>query len=270
MGGGYGVYIYKAHTTQPAFIDLRLRPGMTYSYRLTQLEVDREVLWAQTKASTLADESLTSYNSSSQSGASTASVAAAPTALPPDAVLLGLLSDNDFTDDLNTLTLVGEVRNDSNLDVGQTDITVTFYDAAGSVTGVAHGETLLDIIPPGEKSPFHISLTHPPAFASYSLRGIARPVLPRQSAQLAVVELRRFEDAAGFFHIKGVIENVGSSVAARTKVAAIIYGRDGGVINVGFTYVDPPTLAPGEQATYDVLFAYYPKYLTQQVIPFEE
>jgi hypothetical protein len=42
------------------------------------------------------------------------------------------------------------------------------------------------------------------------------------------------------------------------------------VINVGFTYVTPPTLAPGKQAAYDVIFTYYPRYLTQRVIPFEE
>ena len=85
-----------------------------------------------------------------------------------------------------------------------------------------------------------------------------------------MVEVRRFEDDAGFFHIKGVIENAGNTVAKRIKVAAVIYGRDNGVINVGFTYVNPPILAPGEQATYEVIFAYYPRYLTQQVIPFEE
>ncbi len=270
MGSGYGVYVYRARTTQPAFVDKRLRPGMTYSYRLTQLETDQEIVLAQVKANTFADDTLASNNSSGHPEVSPASIVAAPTALPPDAVLLGLVSNNNFTDDFNTLTLVGEVRNDSNLDVGQTDITVTFYNAAGTVIGTANGETLLKVIPPSQKSPFHITLTRPPGFASYSLRAIARSVPPQQSAQFSVVELKRFEDDAGFFHIKGVIENVGSSTAKRAKVAAIIYGRDGDVINVGFTYVNPPTLSPGKQAAYDVIFAYYPRYLTQQVIPFEE
>jgi hypothetical protein len=102
------------------------------------------------------------------------------------------------------------------------------------------------------------------------LRTIARPVSPQQNAQFSVIELRRFEDEAGFFHIEGTIENVGSRVAKRIKAIAVIYARDGGVINVGFTYVNPPTLAPGEQAEYDVIFAYYPRYFAQQVIPFEE
>jgi hypothetical protein len=92
----------------------------------------------------------------------------------------------------------------------------------------------------------------------------------RQSAQLDVVEVRRFEDDTGFFHIKGIIENVGSTVAKQTKIAAIIYGRDNSVINVGFAYVNPPTLAPGQQARYEIIFAYFPRYLTQQVVPFEE
>jgi len=270
MGSGYGVYIYKASTTQPAYVDQQLRPGMTYNYRVASLVGNNEIIMGQVRTHTFAQATLVDNANGDPPRGTAASIAAAPTALPPNAVLLGLLSNNNFTDDFNTLTLVGEVRNDSPLDVGQTEIDVTFYDSAGSVIGTATGQTVLEVIPPGEKSPFHITLTRPAGFASYSLRAVALPVPPKQTAQLSVVELRRFEDEAGFFHIKGTIENVGSRVAKRTKVAAVIYGRDGGVINVGFTYVNPPNLAPGEQATYDVTFAYYPKYLTQQVIPFEE
>lgn len=270
MGSGFGVYVYKARTTQPTFIDTLLRPGTTYSYRLTHLQAEQEVVLAQVKTSTFANNTLAQIDSAGEPQASAASVVAAPTALPSDAVLLGLVSDNNFTDEFNTLTIVGEVRNDSNLDVGQTDITVTFYNAAGTVIGTASGQTLLETIPPGEKSPFLINLTRPPGLATYSLRAVARPVTPNQGAQLSVVEVKRFEDEAGFFHIKGQIENVGNVVAKRTKVAAVIYGRYSNVINVGFTYVTPPNLAPGERATYDVIFAYYPRYLTQQVIPFEE
>ena len=41
-------------------------------------------------------------------------------------------------------------------------------------------------------------------------------------------------------------------------------------VNVGFTYLNPPTLAPGERASYEVIFTYFPKYVSQKVIPFEE
>ncbi|MCB0167353.1 MAG: FxLYD domain-containing protein [Anaerolineae bacterium] len=270
MGTGYGVYIYKADVNEPSFIDSLLRPSFSYHYRVTRLAKDTpETILAQVNASTFPTSELLGDFARSRE-ATTNTVIAAPTALPADAVLLGLISDNDFIDEFNTLTIVGELRNDSNLDVGQTDISVTFYDAAGTLIGQANGETILKVIPRGERSPFIITLTRPTGYVSYSLRAVARPVSPRNNAQLAVVGVRRYEDEAGFLHIKGTIENVGTSTAKRTKVAAAIFGRDNSVINVAFTYVNPPTLAPGERAEYDAIFAYYPRYASQQVIAFEE
>jgi hypothetical protein len=273
MGSGYGVYLYKAKTTQPTYIDESLRPGVVYNYRITRLENKQERMLARITTMTFVNEAgITSLAAADRSSSPPAALAPtlAPTALPPDAVLLGLLSDNSFTDSFNTLTIVGEVRNDSPLDVGHTDITVTFYDAGGAAIDTARGETMLDIIPPGETSPFIITLTRPSGFASHSLRAIARPVAAQLKRQLTIAEVKRYEDEAGFLHIKGVVKNVGNRVAKRTKVAAVLYGRDGRVINVGFSYATPATLAPGEQGQYEVLFTYYPRYLTQTVIPFEE
>lgn len=270
MGSGYGVYVYRATVDEPAFVDKLLQPGRAYSYRLTQFKAGQENVLAQVEANTFEDERLANTLLSSQPEVMTASIVAAPTPLPADAVLLGLVSDSDFTDEFNTLTLVGEVRNDSNVDVGQAEVTITFYDTAGTAIGIAQGQTILEVIPAGGKSPYHITLTRPDGLTSYSLRAVARPVPPQRQAQLSVVEVRRYEDEAGFFHIRGVIENAGSTISKRTKVAAVIYGRDNGVINVGFTYVDPPTLRPGERGNYDVIFAYYPRYAGQLVIPFEE
>jgi hypothetical protein len=273
MGCGYEVYIYKASTDQPAFIDEKLRSGATYSYRLVQVAAAtrQEVVLGQISAHTFAKEKLTSATvANNQIDVSPVSIMAAPTALPPDAVLLGLISDNNFTDEFNTLTIVGEIRNDSNVTVGQTDITVTFYNAAGATIGTTNGKTMIKNLSPGESSPFIISLSHPPGLASHSLRAVARPVPAKQPAQLSVTEIRRFEDNAGFFHVKGVIKNNGATVAKRVIVASVIYNRDNNVINVGFTYSAPPTLKPGESADYDIIFAYYPRYATQTVIPFEE
>ncbi|MBN1217902.1 MAG: hypothetical protein JXM69_03150 [Anaerolineae bacterium] len=271
MGTGYGVFVYKAHTAaQPAFVDEMLRPGMTYRYRITQMAGRQETVFARVDLTTFADKVPASDTLPGQASVPTARVMAEPTALPPDAILLGLVSDHNFIDNFNTLTIVGEVRNDSSQNVGETDLTITFYDAAGVVIDMANGETLLDVIPAGETSPFLISLTRPIGLASYSLRAIARPVEPKPTAQLAVIEVRRFEDDAGFFHIKGTIQNAGNTVAKRIKTAAVIYGRDGRVINVNFAYVNPPNLAPGERASYDIIFTYYPAYFQQVVIPFEE
>ena len=243
---------------------------MTYQYRVSHMLNDQEVMLGQAQVSTFADKAATTNASTGQATTPSARVTAQPTALPPNAVLLGLVSDHNFTDNFNTLTIVGEVRNDSPTGVSHTSIAVTFYDVAGAIIDTAHGETMLESIPAGDTAPFLISLSRPAGLASYSLRAVALPTTIETKYQLSVTETRRFEDEAGFFHIKGSIKNIGSTTAKRIKVAAIIYGRDSRVINVNFAYLNPPNLAPGKQGTYDIIFTYYPAYFDQAVIPFEE
>ncbi|MFN8455795.1 MAG: FxLYD domain-containing protein [Anaerolineae bacterium] len=270
MGSGYGVYLYKTEVNEPAFVDKALKAGVPYCYRVTHVAANQEVVLAQTEMATLGNGSTPAGGLASQRPLTPTTVIPVPTALPPDAVILGLMSDNSFTDDFNTLNIVGEVRNDSPTDVGQAHIAVTFYDSTGVIVGAAEGQTLLEVIPPGETAPFLITVSRPPGFTSYSLRAVGRPAQAKHNAQLAVIQVKRFEDEAGFLRIRGVIQNTGSIVSERTKIVAIIYGRGHNIINLGFTYVEPPTLAPGERANYEVIFTYYPKYVSQKVIPFEE
>ncbi len=268
MGRGYGVYVHRTRTKTAAYVDTFIHPGLNYSYRVKHSEEGQETPIAETTTilKSLSEENNLFLTSSSSDNR----VAPAPTALPADAVLLGLISDNNFTDDFNTLTIAGEIRNDSSLTVGPGEISVTFYNQAGAIIETTQGKTMLETISTGETSPFLITLPRPAGMASYSLRAVARPAAARLTSQLSVEETRRFEDNIGFFHIKGTIKNVGQTTAKQVKVAAIIYGRDGRVINIGFTYVDPPNLKPGQRASYDVRFTYYPRYVAQAVIPFEE
>jgi hypothetical protein len=273
MGSGYGLFIYKTQAMQPAHIDKFLKPDAIYRYRITKVAANQEQFLAQTAVSTF-DRAPVASDSTTTTEFEVASVsalaAAVPTALPPNAVLLGLVSDNNFTDDFDTLTIVGEVRNDSNLTVGESDISVTFYDTSGNIIDTATGETLLQSIPPGEKSPFILSVKRPAGLNSHSLRAIAVPVAAEPGSQLSVREVRRFEDDAGFFHVKGTIENVGNTTAKRVNVAAAIYDRSNQVININFTYANPTNIRPGETAAYDIIFSYYPRYYAQHVIAFEE
>ena len=270
MGRGYGVYIYKGQVNKTTFTDEALQAGQTYTYRIDYVNKDGTTRLARVQSTLPHNKPIDEEYPLEQIPEQSIKITPAPTALPSDTVLLGLVSDNHFIDDFGTLTIAGEVRNDSNLDIGEAAIIVTFYNTAGTIIETTAGQTMLEIIPSGETSPFLLTLPRPSGMASYSLRGTARPVAPKLKAQLSAVEVRRFEDETGFFHIKGVIENVGNITAKQAKVAAIIYGRDGRVINVGFDSATPSSLKPGEQATYDVVFTYYPRYVSQVVIPFEK
>jgi hypothetical protein len=280
MGSGYGVYVFKTETDQPEMTDTNLQTGLRYTYRIQSATPEGETAIAWAEAETPADTAARqeSLALSSGSGASAAAivrpqpspirVTPAPTALPPDTVILGLLSANDYADDVeDSLAIVGEVRNDSHLDVGETSVTATFYDTEGQVLGEASSQTMLPTLAPGVRSPFMINLPRPAGLANYSLRATGRPInLAASGGELMVVSTRRFEDTAGFYHVAGVVENHSQRRIEQARVIVTLYDRGGRVINVGFTYSQPPALSPNERADFEVTFTYYPKVFSHLAI----
>ena len=277
MGTGYGVYVFKAETTGHELTDTHLRSGVRYEYRVGALTPSGETAAAWSQA-------ITPYNSQSQGGTrydseagrrspvtdsgetpqpaySSVRVTPAPTPLPPDTIILGLLSATDYADDVDdTLTIVGEVRNDSHLDVGETAVTATFYGTDGQVIGEASASTMLRSLAPGIRSPFAITLPQPAGLANYSLRATSRPVtLITTDTGLSVIDTRRFEDTTGFYHIAGVIENRSERRVESARVIVTLYDRAGRVVNVGFAYPQPVSLSPKDRADFDIAFTYYPK-----------
>ena len=287
MGTGYGVYLFKAETDQPALTDVNLLPGLRYNYRVGAVSRAGETMVANAAALTSGSASVAStVEPSSGEGAGGASqlaavsaakpapasaplrITPAPTPLPPDTIILGMLSATDYADEVDgTLTIVGEVRNDSALDVGETAVTATFYGADGQVIGEVGGPTLLPALTPGIRSPFILTLPRPAGVANYSLRATGRPVtLATDGGELVVVNTRRFEDTAGFYHIAGVVQNRETQKVEQARIIVTLYDRGGRVINVGFAYPQPSALAPGDRADFDVTFTYYPKVFSHAAV----
>jgi len=274
MGTGYGVYVYKVETTGHDLTDTNLRSGLRYQYRIGAITPTGEVTTAWSQAvTTYSPQSQANTGSDPETSRPTDSdgmpqpayasvrVTPAPTPLPPDTIILGLLSATDYADDVDdTLTIVGEVRNDSHLDVGETTVTATFYGTDGQVIGEVSGSTMLKALAPGVRSPFMITLPSPAGLANYSLRATSRPVtVTTANTELNVINTRRFEDTTGFYHIAGVIENGSERRIANARVIVTLYDRAGRVVNVGFAYPQPLSLSPRDRADFDIAFTYYPK-----------
>jgi len=298
MGTGYGVYVFKAEADQPTLTDVNLVPGLRYNYRVGAVSRAGEMMLANATALTsgrapvassgegpggaseqaptqaAGQASLTAAGQASLTAAKPAPASAplrvtpAPTPLPPDTIILGMLSATDYADEVDgTLTIVGEVRNDSALDVGETAVTATFYGADGQVIGEVGGPTLLSTLTPGIRSPFILTLPRPAGVANYSLRATGRPVtLAAVDGELVVVNTRRFEDTAGFYHIAGVVQNRETQKVEQARIIVTLYDRGGRVINVGFAYPQPSALAPGDRADFDVTFTYYPKVFSHAAV----
>jgi len=276
MGTGYGVYVYKAETEGYELTDVNLRAGLGYRYRVTSVTTGGEKVVARVGAVTAdypgsqaADQpkgQVREIAPAAQAGTpqqvhSSVRVTPAPTPLPPDTIILGLLSASDYADEVeNSLTIVGEVRNDTQLNVGETAVTATFYATDGQVIGEASGATLVSTLAPGMRSPFVITLPRPAGLANYSLRATGRPItVSAENTELHVLNTRRFEDTTGFYHIAGVVENQSQRRVEGARVIVTLYDRAGRVVNVGFAYPQPSSLSPSDRADFDVAFTYYPK-----------
>jgi len=185
-------------------------------------------------------------------------IVATPTPLPPDTVLLGLMSSHDYEDDLGFITIVGEVRNDLQMNVGKVLVTATFYSASGDVIEEVSTSTMLDILLPGQRSPFALILPRPVDLWEYSLRITARPTLEQPLAGLEVVQSHADEDEAGFYHVTGEVENTGQRTADRIQVIITLYDKWGKIVNAGFAYTEPRRVRPEEKAAFDCSFTYYP------------
>jgi hypothetical protein len=106
--------------------------------------------------------------------------------------------------------------------------------------------------------------------SNYSIKAVGQPVPLELTSQIAVVQRKAYQDDVGFYHVEGTIENVGTVPVNQAKVVVTLYGRDGGVINVGFDYPVPARLNSGDRAAFDVKFTYFPKVLNNSVIVISE
>jgi len=183
---------------------------------------------------------------------------ATPTPLPPDTILLGLMSSHEYEDDLGFFTIVGEVRNDLQMNVGKVLVTATFYNASGDVIEEASNSTMIDILLPGQRSPFALILPKPVDLWEYSLRITARPTLEQPLAGLEVVQSHAYEDEVGLYHVTGEVENTGQRATDRVQVIVTLYDKWGKIVNAGFVFSEPQRVRPGEKATFDCSFNYYP------------
>ena len=258
MGTGYGVYVFQVETAETRLVQRLARPGYRYAYQIEGIG-----------ASGVASRGQVSVVAGVQQVEIVIGVSPTPTPepipstatpLPPDLVVLGLLSSNDFIDDVDGKTkIIGEVRNDNSVAVSDAVVTISFYGAEGQIGRELSAPAIQSALGPGERSPFELTTLAPAGAENYSLRSTANPsTSPMETSQLQVVNTRRFEDSTGFFHVSGTVKNAGKRKVNHPRVVVTLYDRRGRVINVGFAYPEPSTLPSLGEGEFDVAFTYYP------------
>lgn len=150
----------------------------------------------------------------------------------------------------STLSIAGQVMNNTGSTVGPITVTATFLSSSGRVIATLRGTSFGYRVGNGGVTPFRISGT----MSGYtSVRFSATAASPLGSPSLSVTSLTYAAGPGGTILEQGVIKNVGTVTARVPAVARTWYSDRGEVVGVGWAAASRSTLAPGQSATFTIV-----------------
>ncbi len=167
-----------------------------------------------------------------------------------------IVNDNhsSYISSTGVFHVVGEIVNNLSKTVKNVQITAKFYDTNNNTVTTVSTYSMLNIILPGEKSPFEIILSDPKKVNevnSYRLTltdyDESIDVLPQN---LRIISHEYYISPAGYFNTHGKILNEGPSKCTYAIVTATFYSEKGKIVGVAHGFTDPSTIISGKEAQF--------------------
>jgi hypothetical protein len=168
---------------------------------------------------------------------------------------IGIISSSDYLDKSGAYHIVGEIQNNSGKALQFTEITAMLYDKNNAMVSKSVGYALIDVLEPGEKSPFHlITLESGQAhnIASYKL-SFNTTAATEKPKNLQVSLANGYTDVNGAYHLVGEITNHGDKNSTYVEVDAAFYDTNNKVIDVSTAYTNPKEIVPGAKEPFEIV-----------------
>lgn len=165
--------------------------------------------------------------------------------------------------------VVGEVQNTGDTNLTFVKLEATFSDDNGKIIATSNAYSLMDILLPGEKSPFYFTELTGEDVKQYAVKIAEFDETDNQPYRdFEILDHASTVDELDEYHVSGQVKNTGSEDAEHTNVFATFYGSEGEVVAVGFTTVgvDPWLLSPGQTESFDI--AAYPDEATPEIVSY--
>lgn len=165
-----------------------------------------------------------------------------------------ILSSSSYVDNIDYRHVVGEVRNDSTSNVSFVQLNVTFHDSSDRLLATETSYASLDILAPGEKSPFHAIHQEVPAYDHYKLSVSASATTQEPNHNFTTTVTNEFTDSIDYRHIVGTVRNDNTTTAEFVELIITLYDGSGTVVDTDFTYVktdDRSRVQPGQTAPFE-------------------
>jgi hypothetical protein len=184
----------------------------------------------------------------------------APTApAPPPAVEgeLQIINVSQYVDSGGTLHFVGEVQNNVGVTVEDVSVDVRLFDDEGEMLTDEEWSIPMNLIPDGDKSPFEVLFLEPPdEWATFEIEPsgeVADFMLKYTYSDLEIVEHASDIPDFGDYQITGQVRNTGDKDAQFVQVTITLYGADGSVVSVDYTFLEGDVLESGDTAPFEIL-----------------
>lgn len=140
-----------------------------------------------------------------------------------------------YVDEIRIMHVLGEVRNESDTAMENVLITVSFYDMEGNLIDEFQREPALQVINPGESSPFEILYIDQQTVdmvANFTMSATGQETEPKEK-QLRIISSNSRLDLLGTYYINAAARNEGQDTATNAIMIATLYDKDGRVVAIG-------------------------------------
>lgn len=170
-----------------------------------------------------------------------------------------LNNHSSYKDTAGYLHVVGEVENTGNMSVRYVQIMGTFYDNQSNIILQDNTFAMLEILPPGTRSPFDLFLvSSSPDIISridhYELDIDFTET--NQTLTRTLVLLSNYSyisNITGYLYIVGEIQNNGTETSTFTQAFATCYDINRTVVAIGSAFTNPYGIEYGQKAPFQIL-----------------
>jgi hypothetical protein len=140
-----------------------------------------------------------------------------------------------YVDETKVMHVLGEIRNESDTAMGNILITISFYDREGNLLDEFQRVPALQVINPGESSPFEILYINQQTVdlvANFTMSATGQETETKVK-QLKIISSNSRLDVLGTYYINAAARNEGQETATNAIMIATLFDRDGRVVAVG-------------------------------------
>lgn len=148
--------------------------------------------------------------------------------------------------------IIGVVENSSDAPVEFVKIVSSVYDEQDGFLDSDYTYSMMDVLLPGEWSPFRLSIRDTKSFHSYDyqLQWQIASTIPLRRVQLLG---HRGRTEGDYFSIGGQVRNIGTTSVEFVKIIVAAYDAQDRLVGADYTYTSIDVLTPGASSPFEVL-----------------